>query len=426
VIQINRADIFKEVLKRKNEIINWSKKLISFPSENRPPNGFEAEAQEFLKMECLGLGLEVDTFAPDEIEGIKQHPWWLSGRDYSNNRKNMVATWKSNSKGRSVLLSGHIDVAPFEPGEWKVTEPFNPIVKDGKLYGRGSADLKGGMAASFWAIKILKELDFEPSGNILFESVVDEEFAGGNGTLASRLKGYNADMAILIEPTRMQVCTACLGAFLGDIILKGNSGMPYMGFDIPNPINGASTIINLFKKWSKEWSLTNKHSLFNEKGKELKTLLWNISSKIPGEFTQMGTPSVTKISWIVWCYPGTDEEEFKKEFKSFWDKQKSINKNLEPFELELKFTYHYIRPWEIDPQDKSIKQVIDAFNHYTGNVPVVGGAPFSCDMAIYNKIGNMPTIILGPRGGNLHAPDEWVLVDDIISLVGIFITLLKN
>jgi len=426
VMQSNRADISREVLKRKNEIITWSKKLISFPSENRPPDGFEGEAQEFLKKECLELGLEVDTFAPDEIEGIKQHPWWLSGRNYSNNRKNMVATWKSTPGGRSILFSGHIDVAPFEPGEWKITEPFNPIVKDGKLYGRGSADLKGGIAASFWAIKILKELGFKPSGDIIFESVVDEEFAGGNGTLASRLKGYNTDLAILVEPTRMQVCTACFGAFLGDIVLRSNSaGMPYMGFTIPNPIYGASTIIDLFKKWSEKWSLTNQHSLFDEKGKELKTLLWDIDSKIPGEFTQMGTPSVTKISWVVWCYPGTDEEEFKKKFKSFWDKQKSTNKNLKPFELELKFTYHYVRPWETDPQNTTVRQIINAFSQYTGNSPVVGGAPFSCDMAIYSKVGNMPTIILGPRGGNLHAPDEWVLVDDIMSLVGIFITLLK-
>ncbi len=424
-MQANRADISREVLKRKNEIINWLKKLISFSSENRPPNGFEAQAQEFLKKECLELGLEVDTFSPDEIEDIKQHPWWLSGRNYSNNRKNMVATWKSASEGRSVLFSGHIDVAPFEPGEWEITEPFNPIVKDGKLYGRGSADLKGGMAASFWAIKILKELGFEPSGDIIFESVVDEEFAGGNGTLASRLKGYNTDLTVLVEPTRMQVCPACLGAFLGDLVLRGNSGMPFMGFTIPNPINGASTIIDLFKKWSEEWSLTNQHNLFSEKGKELKTLLWDISSKIPGEFTQMGTPSVTKISWIVWCYPGTDEEEFKKKFKSFWDKQKSTNKNLKPFELELKFTYHYVRPGETDPQNTNVRQVINAFSQYTGSSPIVGGAPFSCDMAIYNKVGNMPTVILGPRGGNLHAPDEWVLVDDIMSLIGIFITLLK-
>ncbi len=71
----------------------------------------------------------------------------------------------------------------------------------------------------FWAMRILHELECQPKGDILFESVVDEEFAGGNGTLAARLRGYNADLALVSEPTRMEICPACLGAFLGDMTL---------------------------------------------------------------------------------------------------------------------------------------------------------------------------------------------------------------
>ncbi|MGM0365851.1 MAG: M20 family metallopeptidase [Actinomycetota bacterium] len=421
-MKIKTADILKEVSSRKDEIIRWAQKLISFPTENKPPDGFEGQAQQFLAKECSKIGLDVDMFSPDEVPKAAAHPWWLPGRNYSNNRKNMVAAWKGDSNGRSILFSGHMDVAPSSPGKWEITPPFKPLLKEGKLYGRGSADLKGGMAACFWAIKILKEMGFRPSGNILFESVVDEEFAGGNGTLASRLKGHNADLAILVEPTRMQVCPACMGAFLGEIILTGTSGMPYMGFDIPNPIFGAAAVIDLFKKWGKNWTHTNRHPLFEEEGKELKVLLWDIDSKIPGEFTQMGTPLRTRFSWIVWCYPGTGEEDFKDKFLAFWDR-KAADENLKPFKLEHKFTYHYIRPWETDPKNPAVQEVVNSFNSCTGQSPVVGGAPFSCDMAIYGEIGNMPVIILGPRGGNLHAPDEWVLAEDILSLAGIFIDL---
>ncbi|MGM0368115.1 MAG: M20 family metallopeptidase, partial [Actinomycetota bacterium] len=415
--------ILKEVDKRRDEIIAWTKKLITYPSENRPPNGFEADLQKFIERECKNLGLEVDTFAPDSIKEAKSHPWWLSGRNYSNNRNNVVGLWKGNSKGKSLLFSGHADVAPFEPGEWKVTKPFSPKIIDGKLYGRGSSDLKGGMSAAFWAIKILKDMGFAPRGDIIFESVVDEEFAGGNGTLASRLKGYNTDLAVLVEPTRMEICSACLGAFLGEIKLKGNAGMPYMGFDIPNPIYGMSSLIEIFKKWAKEWMENNSHPLFQDKGKELKVLLWDINSKSEEEFTQMGTPLVSKLSWIIWCYPGIDEKKFKKDFRDFWEKQGKENNNLKPFSIEHKFTYHYVRPWETNCDNKAVKEVIDTYTDYTGNKSVVTGAPFSCDMAIYGDIGNMPIIILGPRGQNLHAPDEWVLIEDIIKLTGIFVTL---
>ncbi len=421
----SRIQILKEIDKRKDEIIAWTKKLIEFPTENRPPCGFEGKAQQFLKNECLKLGLDVDMFYPDEVEGIKSHPWWLAERNYSGYRKNTVAVWKGSSGGKSILFSGHMDVAPAVKEKWTITQPFKPLIKEGKLYGRGSADLKGGMAAAFWSIKILKEMGFSPSGDILLESVVDEEFAGGNGALAARLKGYNADLAVLVEPTRMELCTACMGAFLGDIRLSGTAGMPYMGFDIPNPIFGAALVIDFFKQWGTSWAENNHHPLFRGEGKKLKIMLWDINSKIPGEFAQMGTPVSTKLSWIVWCYPGTKEKVFKDNFSAYWEKI-AEEQSLKPFKLEQRFTYHYIRPWETDSKNYAVKEAASAYRSQTGKLPQPSGAPFSCDMAIYGKIGNMPTIILGPRGGNLHAPDEWVMVKDIFSLTGIFMDLSSN
>ena len=417
-------DLIKEAIdKNKDSIIDWTKRLIRLSSENKPPAGFEKKTQQFLDCELGKLGLEIDIFSPDEIEGIQDHPHWLAGRDYKEDRKNVVARWKGAGAGKSILFSGHADVAPAEPGRWEKSKPYEPSVIDGKLYGRGAADMKGGMAASYWAIKILKDLGFEPAGDIIFESVVDEEFAGGNGTLASRLKGYNTDLAILTEPTRMELCIGCLGAFLGEIILKGKSGMPYMGNIIPNPIYGSAKVIELFKAWEDQWIAANKHPLFNGKDKELKTLLWDIHSKDRGDFTQMGTPLLTKLSWIVWCYPQEDEDLFFKAFKKFWYDHAAKDKDLKLFELEIKQTYHYVRPWETSIENIGVAEIINSFREYTKSVPTVTGAPFSCDYAIYCDNGDMPTVILGPRGDNLHAPDEWVLLDDIFTLAGIFASL---
>ena len=414
------AAIHAAVDARKEEILQWTRTLISFPSENRPPGGQEGEAQGFLAEQCAKLGWTVEAFRPTEVPGIEQHPYWLPGREYPSGRRNVVARWKGSGGGRSILFSGHMDVAPFEPDSWKVCRPFEPKVAEGRLYGRGSADMKAGIGAAFWALRILRETGFEPGGDILFESLVDEEFAGGNGTLAARLKGFNADLAVLTEPTRMQICTACFGAFLGDITIRGSAGMPYMGSAIPNPIFAAARIIRYFKDWQDAWRAENSHPLFREPGKELNVVLSSISSTLPGEFTQMGTPLVTAISWIVWCHPGMTEAEFYRRFRAFWAAKLSSDPELAPFTVELTQTYHYVRPWETRTDHPGVLGMREAYRVVTGTEPVVGGAPYSCDLGVYGDPGGMPCLILGPRGDNIHAPDEWVLLDDVYTLTEIF------
>ena len=129
--------IRKAIEARQDEILEWTKTLIRFPSENRPPEGFEAEAQEFLARECTALGWETERFTPDEVEGIQDHPSWLAGRDYGNNRRNVDARWRGagGRSERSILFSGHMDVAPFEPDHWKICRPYEPVLREGRLYG---------------------------------------------------------------------------------------------------------------------------------------------------------------------------------------------------------------------------------------------------------------------------------------------------
>lgn len=420
----DRAALRQAIDARKAEILEWTMKLMRFPSENRPPTGAEGEAQEFLAAECGKPGWDVQMFLPTDISGIQEHPYWLAGRSYPPSRRNLAARWKGtgggSGRGRSILFSGHVDVAPFEPDAWKVCRPFEPRVQDGRLYGRGSADMKAGIAAAFWAMKILSETGFTPGGDIIFESIVDEEFAGGNGTLAARLGGHNTDLAVLTEPTRMQICPACLGAFLGDITIRGKAGMPYMGSAIANPVFAAARVISLFRHWEEAWRRQNSHPLFQEQGKELNVVLSSIGSTVPGEFTQMGIPLIATVSWITWCYPGMTEPVFYKAFRAFWEPIFANDPDLVPFEVNLTPTYHYVRPWETSGTHPGVQSAIEAFKSVTGTDPVVGGAPFSCDLGVYGDPGGMPCFILGPRGDNLHAPDEWVLLEDIYTLTGIF------
>jgi len=410
------AAIRSAVQERRTEILEWTQAFLRLASENRPPTGAEAAAQDFVAGQCRALGLLVEEFLPTDVPDIQSHPCWLAGRQYPAGRRNVTARWKGSGGGRSLLLSGHADVAPFEPDDWTVCRPYEPLLADGRLYGRGSADMKGGMAASFWALRVLRELGFRPTGDLLFESLVDEEFAGGNGTLAARLSGFNADLAVLMEPTRLQVCPACLGAFLGNINIKGRAGMPFMGSEIPNPVFAAARAIGHFREWQSLWRARNSHPLFNEEGKQLNLVLSSISSTLPDEFTQLGTPLLARVSWIVWCYPGESESAFRDVFKEFWERKIAEDPELSDFSVEIEPTYHHVRSWETPADHPGVRAAVEAMRAATGSEPVVGGAPFSCDLGVYGDPGGMPCLILGPRGDNLHAPDEWVLLEDIYTL----------
>ncbi len=406
----------RAVQERRTEILEWTKAFLRLASENRPPTGAEAAAQDFVAGQCRELGLQVEEFLPTAVPGIQSHRYWLGGRLYPAGRRNVTARWQGTGGGRSLLLSGHADVAPFEPDDWKVCRPYEPLLADGRLYGRGSADMKGGLAAAFWALRVLQDLGFRPSGDLLFESLVDEEFAGGNGTLAARLAGFNADLAVLLEPTRLQVCPACLGAFLGDLRLQGRAGMPFMGAEIPNPVFAAASAIGHFREWQGQWRAGNTHPLFQEEGKQLNLVLSGLGTTLPGEFAQMGTPLRATVSWIVWCYPGQSETGFGDAFREFWERKIAEDPLLSGFELRIEPTYHHVRSWETPADHPGVRAAVEALRDATGGEPVVGGAPFSCDLGVYGDPGGMPCLILGPRGDNLHAPDEWVLLEDIYTL----------
>ena len=94
---------------------------------------------------------------------------------------------------------------------------------------------------------------------------------------------------------------------------------------------------------------------------------------------------------------------------------------MKPFDLRLERSYHFVKPWETPVESPAVQAVSEAFRAFDDN-PSIGGAPFSCDLALYGQAG-MPAILLGPRGGNLHAPDEWVQIEDITMLTMVFMNL---
>jgi acetylornithine deacetylase len=194
---MNHLDAYVE--SNQDQLIQIVQELVRIPSENTPPAGNEGTCQRYIADLLQKLSWETMVYQLSEVEGLVSHHLYWPGREYID-RPNVCGRKQGQGGGRSLILSGHIDTVPRGSQPWS-RDPFGGQVEKGRLYGRGSNDMKGGLGISLFVAKAFQELGIGLLGDLLIESVVDEEFGGVNGTLAGRLMGFSADAAIIGEPT---------------------------------------------------------------------------------------------------------------------------------------------------------------------------------------------------------------------------------
>lgn len=211
----------------KEEVTGFLQELIRIPSVNpwfnpKQEESREAEVQEVIARRMKALGAEVKQWEPNtkELEKYKGRPGYYADHKFEG-RPNQAAVLQGAGDGRSILLTGHVDVVPAA-GEWTV-DPFGGERRDGVIYGRGAVDMKGGIAAMVMAIDAVVQSGYQLKGDVIVGTVVDEE-AGGMGTLDFVGKGYRADACILTEPTDMKIAPLCRGILWGKLVISGRSG----------------------------------------------------------------------------------------------------------------------------------------------------------------------------------------------------------
>ena len=163
-------------------------------------------------MWCGGANLVESLYRLDQVPGMLEHPDFWPGRDYSR-RPNLISTLAGKGGGRSLLLTGHCDTVALGENVWS-HPPFGGEIHAGKLYGLGASDMKGQLAVMLVLYKAIAEQGLALRGTLAFESVVDEEEGGVNGTLAGRLRGGPMDAAILPEASGLDLYPAVPGALI--------------------------------------------------------------------------------------------------------------------------------------------------------------------------------------------------------------------
>ncbi|HKU94469.1 MAG TPA: ArgE/DapE family deacylase [Vineibacter sp.] len=213
----------------------------------------EAPAQDMMTRLFKEEGLGIDRWQI-HVDDIKHLPGYSPKHVDYDDAWNVVGAWRPNNpKGRSLILNGHIDVVPEGPHDMWTAPPFEPRIKDGWMYGRGSGDMKAGLILNHFALIALKRLGWRPAADVYMQSVVEEECTG-NGALACLQRGYRADAALIPEPSGGTMTIAQVGVMWFQVRVTGHPVHVYKADAGSNAIESAYRLIQALRELETQWN----------------------------------------------------------------------------------------------------------------------------------------------------------------------------
>jgi acetylornithine deacetylase len=388
--------------------------LVRIPSENTPPLGAELECQHHISKCLADLDLKVELYELDQVAGLREHPVFKAGRDYTD-RPNLMAVWPGTGGGKSLLLSGHIDTVPRGSERWH-RDPFGAEIEGNRLYGLGSNDMKGGIGAALLALEILRKLGISLRGDLMMETIVDEEFGGVNGTLAARLRGPKADGAILCEPSQIAICPAQTGGRTVHITLRGSgSGILCKDNTEIRALDQLHYLLGKVEEFSRQRRTTAPiHALYRGSADPVPVWVTKIHFGGWGTKEPITLPTTCRVEMYWQTMPGEKQQDIEREFFSWLDDLGSERPDLFSERPEVEFPIRWLPGSAIESGNTLVQVLAQTFAQVTGRAAEIQGIGGPCDMFVFHQHSLTPAVLFGPKGGNTHAPDEWVDLDSAL------------
>ncbi|OEH93609.1 peptidase [Bacillus solimangrovi] len=370
--------------------------------------GNEQHVQQLVKQKLDELGLQVDMWTPDG-DVLKQHPYFASPRTDFTGSPNVVGVLKGTGGGRSIVLNGHIDVVPAgDRDQWEY-DPYSGEIVDGKMYGRGTTDMKGGNVSLLLAIEAIQSLDLTLKGDVLFHSVIEEE-SGGLGTLAAVLRGYTADAAIIPEPTNMKIFPKQQGSMWFRIHVKGRSAHGGTRYEGVSAIEKAFIVTEHIRKLEEARNERITDPLYD-----------NIPIPIPinigriegGEWPS-SVADIVVIEGRMGVSPEETIEEAQAEMKTWLNQLSEVDEWFESVPVKLEWYGARWLPGSIDANHELMEILTDAYEQVRHEQPVIEASPWGTDGGLLTNVGDTPSIVFGPGVTEMaHFPNEFIELDKV-------------
>jgi acetylornithine deacetylase len=397
---------------RQDRLVTLISELVRRPSENKPPIGSEGECQRYIASMIRAAALTPDVYGLDSVAGLTEHPLFWGDRIYTD-RPNVAARRPGLGGGRSLLLSSHIDTVPRGTLPW-TRDPFGAEIEGNRLYGRGSNDMKAGAAMNLFILEAAQDLELPLRGDLLFESVVDEEFGGVNGTLAGRLRGYIADAAILTEPSSLRICAAQRGGRTVHITFSSQGGI-LANQDAPARVMDqvAHFIKELDHFAEQRRNNCRPHTLYANTPDPVPVAITKITTGPWGTGEPISLPEICKIELYWQLMPGEEQEEVEREFSDWMTSMMKKKSQLFRRQPLVQFPMRWLPGSAISASEPLVTELAQCAAMVLPETPVATGLEAPCDMFVFHQF-KIPTVVWGPSGGNTHGADEYVELDSVV------------
>lgn len=315
-------------------------------------------------------------------------------------RFNVLSWLPGSGKGRSLMLNAHMDTVGVDG----MLAPFSAKIENGLLFGRGSQDMKGSLAACIAVMKAINDSGLKLAGDLYVAAVADEEYLS-LGTI-DLLNHCRTDGAVVAEPTDLKIAIAHRGFswIKLDTFGRAAHGSRYQDGVDANMRMG--WFLSRLDKLERELRSRNPHPLVGTPSLHAAKLFGGREWSIYSDRCELNIERRT--------IPGEDNSTIYTEIKEILDELSELEPTFE-YSLETRLTRD---PFEIDPNADIVKSLITALELQVGKGANLSGVPFWTDAALLASAG-IETALIGPVGGGLHSSSEWVDLNSVVELANI-------
>lgn len=412
---------------RRDDLVELLSALIAFDTVTHVPDAparDEAALQRFLERRLAALGAAVQVAEPDPAL-VAGHPMIPDGFSFDG-RPQLVARFSGAGGGRTLLLNGHVDVVDVEPRSAWASDPFGAVVRDGAVWGRGACDMKGGVACMVFAAELLAELGVPLAGDLVVNTVTEEESTGAGGLASART--LHADAAIVPEPSGLAVWVACRGSLLARITVEGRAGHAGIPPRHPsargavNAIEKTSYLVDAIRRLREEWALRPRHPHLSAAD--------CVPTMVAGGEWLVSYPAACRLDCHIEFLPGSAGDgdaaaPVREEFEAWIGRAAAADPWLREHPPRVEWL-GLAPPAEVAPDDPVVETLVSV-ERDLGRSGRLGGLDNWHDGATLILEAGIPAVCFGPGDIQVaHGPDEHVAVDELVACAqGIAVSALR-